>query len=590
MNVRKLLLLTFILVLLGAYFYFYEIKKKGAEKRAEEAAKKVFSLNKDDIRELRLKRIDQTIVCQKEDDHWVLKEPLQAAADTNTIETVLNSLLNLSKERVIEESPSDLSLYGLKDPEIEGVLVSKGGAEKRESFYLGNRTPTGSFIYMRKADKPEVFLVPYSLEADLSKGVYDFRDKTVAPIDPQEIKKIEFIRDKQSIICELQDSGPWKIIEPINYRADKKKLEELLDKVKGLKVKEFIEEDPKELSVYGLDNPTQELVFWNKKEKDNPVRLFLGKQDDEKKGIYAKQGGKKNVFLIEAGFITYLPKEVNELRDPYLLSFDPQKVIKVALQTKEEHIICTKSKGDLWQLESPIKSKANNQEVDNLLDNLKEIKVKEFVSDQPNDLEKYHLASTKQSFSIWLEGQQNPRTLLLGKEDSHKNGVYVKIGDQPHIFLISPDDVKKISKKAFDLRDKSLLSFEVNDIIKISLLYPEKEILLERQGENWNLLKPKKMKAKYIKVLDLLWELNGLEFKAIASEQGDKLSEYGLDNPQLQIRLWKGEGSPWDTLFIGASTPDNQYLYAKTASHPAIYKILPDLLKKIPKELTAFQE
>jgi hypothetical protein len=68
------------------------------------------------------------------------------------------------------------------------------------------------------------------------------------------------------------------------------------------------------------------------------------------------------------------------------------------------------------------------------------------------------------------------------------------------------------------------------------------------------------------------------------------LPEYGLDKPQLQITLWKGKGEPWSTLLLGATTPNKKYLFAKTASHPTIYKILPEFLKSIPKDPVGLQE
>ncbi|OGW15446.1 MAG: hypothetical protein A3G93_10485 [Nitrospinae bacterium RIFCSPLOWO2_12_FULL_45_22] len=590
MSIRKLSLMFLILILLGSYFYFYEIKRKGALQKAEEAGKKVFSLKKEDIVELKLKKGDKNIVCRKGDGNWNLEKPLQAPADSITIDAVLSSLLGLSRERAIEDKVADLSPYGLKDPDIEVVLKSNKDKVEGHALYVGDKNPTGSFLYVRQGNNPEVFLVPSSLEADLSKEVNDFRDKTAVKINPHEIQKVEFIRDGQQIRCELDQAKQWTIVEPIKYRANEAKIKDFLDKVRELKIKEFVDEDPKELNPYGLDHPSQELAFWSKNKEGSPVRLYLGMKDEGEKGVYAKHSDKKNVFLVEEGFITYLPQRVEELRDPYLLRFDPEKVIKLGIQSPAEgNIICTIEHDHNWQLQAPVKVKADAQEIDTLLTNLKELKVKEFISDEPKDLQEYGLASAQISYNIWEKNQKEPKTLLLGKEESPKTGFYAKIENQPNIFLINQEDVKKITKKVFDLRDKSILAFEVSDINKIQLRYPDKEILLEKEGDEWKLLKPQEAKAKYVKVLDLLWELNGLKFKDIASEQGTILPEYGLDKPQIQITLWKGKGESWGTLLLGATTPDKKYLFAKTASHPTIYKVSPDFLKNIPTDPAGLQ-
>src|SRR3989304_140697 len=70
---------------------------------------------------------------------------------------ITSNLASMEIQRVIDEAPADLKEYGLAEPRIE-VSFKSGGQEHR--LLIGQKTPPGSDLYAKLADKKKGFLVP----------------------------------------------------------------------------------------------------------------------------------------------------------------------------------------------------------------------------------------------------------------------------------------------------------------------------------------------------------------------------------------------------------------------------------------------
>ncbi|KAF0121378.1 MAG: hypothetical protein FD151_1265 [bacterium] len=107
MNLKKLGALAVILILLGLYFYFYEVPVEREGKEAKENAKKAIVFKPEDVEELRLKIEGKTILFSKDKGQWMIKEPIIARGENETIGKALNSLAKAEIERTVNENPAD---------------------------------------------------------------------------------------------------------------------------------------------------------------------------------------------------------------------------------------------------------------------------------------------------------------------------------------------------------------------------------------------------------------------------------------------------------------------------------------------------
>jgi len=156
--------------------------------------------------------------------------------------------------------------------------------------------------------------------------------------------------------------------------------------------------------------------------------------------------------------------------------------------------------------------------------------------------------------------------------------------------LVDAKALQDLSKTAADLRDKALFpTFEAADVKRARITAAGKPLVVERSGEaDWKMLEPSRGPARSAKVTNLVLTMRSLQWREIASPTGDDPARYGLDQPEVEVSLYKTDGGELATLQVGKQEGDRTYVRVKSA--PAIYavdsKLLGDL-KKAPSEIPA---
>ena len=102
---------------------------------------------------------------------WRIKEPLSAGADPDRIDAFL-SIFDYGFIEIIDDSSSDLSQYGLVNPEIE-LTISLKGKEGITLYTIlfGSSNPAKNACYCQVSGDPKVYLVGALYKLDLEKDV-----------------------------------------------------------------------------------------------------------------------------------------------------------------------------------------------------------------------------------------------------------------------------------------------------------------------------------------------------------------------------------------------------------------------------------
>ncbi len=579
MNFRATVILLLILALLGGYYYFYEVKFAAKQAKIEEDKKKLFLFSEQDVQEIKLIGPEGTIVAKKSDGGWTLEEPIQAKADDKAVESLINRLKNAQSDRSVDEGTPKLADYGLVKPFLQVSLKLKDQSTY-QTLYLGDLTPTELYVYAQRNVDPKIYLIDKFLRDDLNKKVFDLRDKTIVAFETDKVKKLEFTVDKNKMVAEAT-GGDWKVTQPGEYKGDKDRITSILTKLNFTRIKEFIEENPEDLSKYGLDNPPIQVTLWVGDDMAQKT-LLLGKSDESKKGIYAKREGTHNVFLVPDDLTKDFPKTVMDLRDKTVLAFEKGDIKKVQIQREGMDLIAEKVSDKDWNLTQPEQVKADESAISDILTEVRGLKVKEFTHDNPQDLATYGLNTPKIQVNLWEKDKENPKTLWVGKEEG--SGVYVKTNESNSVYLVDSTIVKTLTKTPMDLRDKTLVSFNREDVEKITLKYPDKTFTFQKSGKEWRLVEPEKAKAKDWRVGNLLTDLQFLKFKELVPKDQMSDGDYGFDKPEVEITLWKKGDEEITTLILGKKT-DNGLIYTRTKSGDVIYRIDAGFLQELPKSV-----
>ncbi len=96
------------------------------------------------------------------DGGWFQVQPTQTLAISQTVNSNVSSLLNLTSRRTLAAGENPLSAYGLEAPgrTIIITVVREDDLTIRHAFFIGNETPAGGAYYLQKQGLPGIYIVP----------------------------------------------------------------------------------------------------------------------------------------------------------------------------------------------------------------------------------------------------------------------------------------------------------------------------------------------------------------------------------------------------------------------------------------------
>jgi hypothetical protein len=436
---RSTIIWVVILLLLGGFTYYYEYVIEKEKKEAEEKAKKVFQFEIHQIQELKLTQKGKTIRCIKgEGDTWNLTEPVKALADESVVMSVLNGLAAAEIERVLSEKIDDPATFGFDKPEYDIKFKSK---DNTYHLLLGKKNPTDYFYYAKDADQEKLILIPYSISYNINKDLFQFRDKTVLKANIKETSALEIESSGKVVRLAKQEKGEWKILQPKAVNAGKDEVDKYITSISVLRVKKFMEKDESDFSKTGLDSPSLKIRLTVGKAKTVKT-LLIGKKD--KDIYYAQRGSGEEVFQLAALDVDNLKYKLDDFRRKQIFSFDKENVQAIELQYSGHTLLLKKSKED-WTLEKPEPGPAKNLFISELLSDILDLRVEEFLDGATR--KEYGFDKPDLKVQIQFKGEEEV-VMLVGKKVEEE--VYVQVGSQN--YLVSAADVDQLKRNPEQFR------------------------------------------------------------------------------------------------------------------------------------------
>ncbi|MFN3420560.1 MAG: DUF4340 domain-containing protein [Armatimonadota bacterium] len=415
--------------------------------------------------------------------------------------------------------------------------------------------------------------------------------KVVLNLKPDDIVKVEVQRQQEpkEVVLERKDKS-WWLTKPVQAPADKTTVETLLNRFKNLKAE--VELDAKKPE-YGLANPTVTLTVHDR--RGRKYRIEFGHKTPDNFGVYAVVEGRRKPVVLTSWLVDDANKSPEDFRDKRLIVFNRNALTKFALIYPDKRIVCERKGKDEWRLVEPLRTEADNNAVTNLLDRLSNLQARQFVVERPRktQLANFQLDKPSLQVQLWLKKREKPLTITIGKQhETDKTRYYARATRFPAIVLVDDFDLREIRKTENDLRSKKVLVFKKDDVERLVLKFEDTEIELQKRKEGeetrWRMLKPVKVPADTLRVEDILWALDGAQAEGFI-DKPQNLTEFGLDKPQLELRLWEEGRKQPKTVWM--SVKDNKG-YLRTSEGDTVYKVkesLLDDLKKSPNDLRDLQ-
>ncbi len=554
----------------------------GERKRKEEKelSEKVLAFKAEDIDEFSLVRKDQTAVVRRtKKDGWEIVQPVQAKADGSAAESILDRLQDAAFSRVVEENPADLAAYGLKQPSLQISLKWKGGGA---SLAVGDGSPIGHSLYVKRGGQNRVLLSPIE-KRELDKSLFELRDKTILSYPVTEVVSAEIQRAGAPALRFDKKNAAWSVTGKSTSKGDAGEIENFLNSVRSARVSEFIDEDPEDLSAYGLASPSIRLTVTAG--ENGPAQTLLIGSKKEDGNYYAKVSAAKNVFAAGASLVDTLSRNELDFPDKSLLDFAEKDAAEIELveNGKTIHLLRDKADPKTWRIDKPIEAEADPATASSLLFDLKDARVAAFIESDAKNLKAYGLDAPQKRFSLLSAGNKSAG-FKQGNQTNDGQSYFAAREGESSVFVLSVETVNKIFRTLHDLRNRKLLRLKSEEAAKISIQYPGRTFELEKRDEDWNLSKPEETAVKPFVPKDILWTLSGLEFESIVDPPLPP-KESGLDRPAAQITVSGKQDKPLAKLTVGNQTGDKSLRYAQVEGNPALYRIKERFMNEIPKDL-----
>lgn len=573
-------MLAVLLILVGGFYYFYEVRGAPDRERAESRKGRVFSAEPADVTALELKRPDDTVALKRDGDAWRVTAPIAARGNRGTIDETLTTILTAKMDREIDAKPASLADFGLEKPAAQVLLTLKDG--KQVGIDLGAKSPTGVWVYAREHGKPAVFVLSDGVLRETTRPVVDFRDRTILAFERREVTGVDIVTETDTITVE-PTGDKWRITRPVALAADAAEMNDLLEKLATAKVKDFVAEAPRTREAYGLERPLRVNVHTGK-DKDRASRtLLVGRVDADKKGVYAMRDGETSVLLLPEEIGKLVPRNVGAIRNRQLVEFERDRITRIDLESPKGAVTLVREK-DRWTITAPQALPADQVETGALLARLRELRAQGFLSDDASAISRY---VPKASVKVTLTEQGgSATTVLLAPSPERRGGrpsAYAAVADKGPVVLVEAKALDDLGRSVNDLREHTLFSgVDPKDIKRVRVSVGGQTAVLERSGDaDWKLVEPTKGAAKAPRVDDVLYSVRALRWKDIVSPGGEEAAKYGLDTPSMEVVLLKGDGGELARLTVGKR--DGERAYVRTGAGPAIYVIDARTLGPEPK-------
>src|SRR5262249_13233868 len=293
------------------------------------------------------------------------------------------------------------------------------------------------------------------------------------------------------------------------------------------------------------------------------------------------------------------------------------QVRRVVLKTPAGEMELEK-KDTHWDILKPLRARADDQKVNDLLSQVTSARIGQFVADDRGDLRPYGLAEPRGSITLFDQEQKKDQKVeigesikVFGREDKgqtlqigtvpekEKDQVYVRFAPRGSVYTLPKKIEELLNAKPADLRDNHLVRIDTDILDRITVDAPGKtKTVLARKDGNCTIPSRNNAGADSGAVRRLLDTLQNERVTKFVEDVASNLSKYGLDKPQLQLTFssfasentaeTKAGEQPFATIAFGKEEGDN--IYARLTDEPFVVTVRRGLLDQISPDPVRWQD
>lgn len=470
MKPRTLLILTILVLGLGAFIAFYERDLPSSEERQEAAKRVLGTLTAEQVEAVTLEWDDRRVRLvheappaapeeskpavgegaesgtegeakngtNAESDEaaavWRLAEPFGARADKAEVEALVRKLVELEKKRTLEETGDGTSLadLGLEPPEATISLKAEGGDRV---LRLGDEVPMSKDRVATLGGRPEIYVVDGSVLGEVTRDPGAWRDRRVVNLESDEVTRLELSTAGREPVVIRRDGEQFRLAAPISDLADRGEVRKLVSELAGLRAQSFLdgaEADPTQL---GLEPPRAVVDIGTG--QGEPLHLEVGEAKDANLGrYYGRLGGQTFVFQI-ADLMKTLERPAAAWRSPTWSGVEVFRVDSVRVKDAQGELTLEQQDND-WLRDG---EKIPYAAASDLLYAFAGVEAERLMTPEQAAGEGLELGEPEVTLEVTAEGYPEETLTVY---PAAEGGVPARASDREVVFLLTPEQRKSL--------------------------------------------------------------------------------------------------------------------------------------------------
>jgi hypothetical protein len=270
---------------------------------------------------------------------------------------------------------------------------------------------------------------------------------------------------------------------------------------------------------------------------------------------------------------------------PKILSLTEGDIGKIVLKKKGADETDLQKTAGKWAITAPMPYAADQDAVNQLATAASSITSDRVVEDKASNVSGYGLDSPTLEVDLTGKGGKISK-LKIGDDTPTNSGAYAMLEGDPRVFTVASYVKTGLDKSLNDLRDKRLLTFDQDKLSRVELIAKKQDIEFGRDKDQWQIVKPKPLRADGLQVDEMLRKLKDAKMDLTLSPDAAKqaAATFASGTPIATVKLTDPSG----TQQIEIRKNKDDY-YAKSSAVPGVFKATADLGTGVDKALDDFR-
>jgi hypothetical protein len=248
--------------------------------------------------------------------------------------------------------------------------------------------------------------------------------------------------------------------------------------------------------------------------------------------------------------------------------------------------VLAKDANGKWQITQPEPLRADQDSVTSLVSTLSNVNSDRLIEEKAANLGEFGLDKpTMQAVVVRKDGKT--QKLLVGGETPTGNGFFAKTEGDARVFTVPSYVKSSIDKSPNDLRDKRLTTFESDKVTRLELQAKGQPLEFGKNaGNDWQILKPKPLRADNSQVEELLRQLKDARME-IGTEEDIKKAPgaYASGTRVAVAKVTDASG----TQTVEVHRDKDKNYYAKSSAVEGVYKVTSSFGDALDKGMEDFR-